>query len=319
MKSFIVNENDAGQRLDRFVLKTCPSLPSALMYRYIRTKRIKLNGKKAEIAVRLNPGDVVDFYINDEFFLQDEYKYSFMSTEVKPDIIYEDENILLLNKDAGLLCHPDDREFSNTLIAGVQKYLYEKGEYKPESEASFSPALVNRIDRNTAGIVIAAKNAQALRILNSKMKARQIRRFYLCAVQGRPPEADGLLTAWLLKDEDKNTVKIYDSPQPDAKDIVTKYRVLKSEAGLSLLEVELITGRSHQIRAQFAHAGFPLSGDVKYGTTGENARKYKTQLLCSYRLIFDFTEDSGILNYLTGQEFSITDVWFAKDFPKNIL
>ena len=169
MKSVIIQKNDAGQRLDKFLTKSYPNLPKALMYKYIRTKRIKVNGKRAEISTRLNVDDVLDMYINDEFFVKKETVYDFMSASKKIDIIYEDENIILLNKKVGLLCHPDDREYIDTLIARVKRYLYENKKWHPDDEASFTPALVNRIDRNTNGIVICAKNAESLRILNQKM------------------------------------------------------------------------------------------------------------------------------------------------------
>ena len=175
MKSFKISKNDANQRLDKFISKAVPNLPGSLMYKYIRTKRIKVNSKRAQISTRLNEGDTVDMYINDEFFLKSEHRYDFSGASKNIDIIYEDENIILADKKAGLLCHPDDKEYIDNLIARIKRYLYEKGEYDPDSENSFTPALVNRIDRNTGGIVIAAKNAQSLKILNAQMKERNLK------------------------------------------------------------------------------------------------------------------------------------------------
>ena len=167
MKSFLISQNDGGQRVDKFITKAVPLLPKSLMYKYLRTKRIKLNGKKTDIAARLQAGDVLELYINDEFFAQDEKKkHDFLSAPRALDIVYEDENIMILNKKAGVLCHPDDNEYVDTLIARVKRYLYEKGEYDPDAENSFTPSLANRIDRNTGGLVLAAKNAGALRVLN---------------------------------------------------------------------------------------------------------------------------------------------------------
>lgn len=203
MRSFTVTKNDAGKRLDSFITKTAPLLPKNLLYKYIRLKRIKLNGKKSEISARLKENDVVDMYINDEFFEKKEYTYSFTKAPKQLNIVYEDENIMLLDKKAGVLSHPDNGEYVDTLITRVQRYLYEKGEYDPEKENSFAPALANRIDRNTGGIVIAAKNAQALKILNEKIKNREFRKMYLCVVVGYLKKKSGILESYMLKNEKK--------------------------------------------------------------------------------------------------------------------
>ena len=322
MKSFTINGNSAEQRLDKFVKKAVPNLPQALLYKYIRTKRIKVNSKRAEISTRLKEGDTVDMYINDEFFEKTQREYDFTKASTKLDILYEDENILLLDKKAGVLCHPDDREYVDTLIGRVKRYMYEKGEYDPDSEASFVPSLVNRIDRNTGGIVIAAKNAESLRILNEKMKQRQLHKYYLCVVIGSPEQKEGTLEGWLLKDESKNTVRILKNEAYGAKNIKTKDRVLDTADGLSLVEIELLTGRTHQIRAHMASIGCPLLGDGKYGRN-ENNKKfggYKKQLLYSYKLRFDFTTDAGILNYLDNKCFEVPDIWFREEFySKNLV
>ena len=316
MKSFIIEKNDAKQRLDKYLCKSFPNLPQALMYKYVRIKRIKVNGKRAEISTRLAVGDKVDLYINDEFFEKKETRYDFMSAAKKLDILYEDDQILLLNKKTGLLCHPDDREYADTLIARVKRYLYEKGEYQPDDAMSFTPALVNRIDRNTSGIVIAAKTAEALRVLNQKMTDREIHKFYLCVVLGTPNKREGLLEGYLVKDEQKNKVFISKKKNdPNAKEIRTKYTVLKNNDHYSLLEVELLTGRTHQIRAHLASIGHPLLGDGKYGKNEQNKKSgLKKQCLCSYRLQFDFTTNAGALSYLNGKSFEIKDVWFRTEF-----
>lgn len=315
MKSFTIKKNDANQRLDKYITKSLPNLPKALMYKYIRLKRIKVNGKRAEISTRLSEGDVVDMYINDEFFVKSEVRYDFMSASKSLDIIYEDENIMLLNKKTGLLSHPDDNEYVDTLITRIKRYLYEKGEFNPDDESSFTPALVNRIDRNTSGIVIAAKTAEALRVLNQKMKDRELHKLYLCVVHGIPKEKSGILEGYLVKDEKKNKVFVSKKKTEGAKTIRTKYAVLKSHNGLSLVEVDLLTGRTHQIRAHFASIGHPLLGDGKYGTNALNKKSgLKKQCLCSYKLIFDFTTDAGSLNYLNGKAFEVKNVWFKDEF-----
>ena len=315
MKSFTIQKNDSDQRLDKYITKSFPNLPKALMYKYIRLKRIKVNGKRAEISTRLKIGDVVDMYINDEFFEKSDTRYDFMSASKNLDIIYEDKNIMLLNKKIGLLSHPDDSEYVDTLITRIKRYLYEKGEFRPDDETSFTPALVNRIDRNTSGIVIAAKTAEALRVLNQKMKDRELHKFYLCVVHGTPKEKSGILEGYLVKDENKNKVFVSRKRSDGAKLIRTKYNVLKSKNGLSLVEVDLLTGRTHQIRAHFASIGHPLLGDGKYGSNALNKKSgLKKQCLCSYKLKFDFTTDAGSLDYLNGKEFEIKDVWFRTEF-----
>lgn len=315
MKQIIIAANDSGQRLDKFLSKRFKNLPSALMYKYIRTKYIKVNGKRCEISTRLQTGDVLTLYIKDEFFAEAPDEYDFLKAPVKLDILYEDENILLLNKKPGLLVHPDDTYHFDSLIARVQHYLYEKKEYDPKLENSFAPALVNRIDRNTAGIVIAAKNAEALRILNQKLKDREMDKRYLCIVTGTLSRKEALLTGYLEKNEQKNRVYISSRPAPNAKTIKTRYRVLAERNQFSLLEVELLTGRTHQIRAHFASIGHPLLGDGKYGKNEINRKMgYRYQALCSYQLTFRFSTDSGALNYLNGQTFTVPEVWFTEYF-----
>ncbi len=315
MKSFTIQKNDANQRLDKYLTKSFPNLPKALMYKYIRIKRIKVNGKRAEISTRLNLGDVVDLYINDEFFAQKETVFDFMGASKNINIVYEDENVILLNKKVGLLSHPDDNEYIDTLITRVKRYLFEKGEWDAKNESSFTPALVNRIDRNTSGIVICAKTAEALRILNQKMKDRELHKIYLCIVHGKMSKDSDVLEGYLVKDEKKNKVFVSKKEMPGGKYIKTKYKVLGYKDGLSLLEVDLLTGRTHQIRAHLASIGHPLLGDGKYGTNALNKKTgYKKQCLCSYKLIFDFTTDSGELEYLNHKQFQIDDVWFKREF-----
>ena len=316
MKELTVGANDAGQRLDRFVGKAVPLLPESLLQKYIRLKRIKLNGKGAKRDVRLNAGDVLSLYINDEFFEKPREENSYLKVGTpRLDIVYEDENILLLDKKPGVLCHSAGVWDYNTLIANVQAYMAQKGEWKPKEENSFAPALCNRIDRNTGGIVIAAKNAEALRILNEKIKDREIEKFYLCAVQGRPSPASGRLENFLFKDAQKNQVFIKNKPEPGTKTAITEYMLLCTKGALSLVECRLLTGRTHQIRAQMAHAGWPLLGDGKYGKERFN-REFgeKGQALYSYRLRFEFPTDAGLLNYLRGREFCVAKVDFAEKY-----
>lgn len=315
MKEFTINRNDSGQRVDKFLQKAVPRMPQSLMYKYIRMKRIKLNGKRCEISTRLNEGDVMQLYINDEFF-DTAAETEFLTAPPVLNIVYEDENILLVDKKNGLVVHEDDEKTSDTLINRILHYLYDKGEYKPEEENSFVPALCNRLDRNTGGIVIAAKNAESLRILNQKIKDRELEKRYLCITVGIPPKKHDTMTAYLEKNADGNTVKVTDKKTPLNKTIITTYDVLKTVGRLALVEVKLETGRTHQIRAHFAHIGCPLLGDGKYGINQVNREyKVKTQALYSYKLKFTFAgDDNGCLDYLNGREFTVKDVWFENKF-----
>ena len=307
----MISKNDSGQRLDKFLLKRFKAMPKSLMYRYLRTKYIKLNGEKAAPETFLNEGDVLTLYIRDEFF-EEQKSYEFMKAGRGLDILYEDDNIILLDKKVGVICHQDSRYDTDTLNLRVLRYLYEKGEYEPEAEASFAPALCNRIDRNTGGIVIAAKNAEALRIVNQKIRDREIEKYYLCLVKGTPERRHAVMKAWHIKNEDTNTVRISDRPSEGAKEIVTEYTVLKSTKDSSLCEVLLHTGRTHQIRAHMAHIGHPLLGDEKYGDRKLNAKLgMRRQALYSYKLRFTFTTPAGALEYLNGKEFRVKEVWFA--------
>ncbi len=316
MKEFTIGKNDAGQRLDRWLSKTLPVLPSPLAQKYIRIKRVKLNGKGAKRDARLAVGDVLQLYINDEFFERPTPENAFLSLyQPQLDIVYEDENLLLVNKRPGLVSHPDEKERVNTLITQIQAYLYQKKEWSPYQENAFTPALCNRIDRNTGGIVIAAKNAETLRIMNQKIKDRELSKYYLCVIHGQIKPAAGKLEDFLVKDENRNQVSVHKKPVPGGKTAITLYKTLSARGELSLMECDLITGRTHQIRAQFAAAGHPLLGDGKYGTEREN-KPYgrKIQALYSYRLVFQFTTDAGPLNPLNGRCWQVSDIDFVTEF-----
>lgn len=319
MKEFTIGPNDAGQRLDRFLAKAVPLLPASLAQKYIRLKRIKCNGARAQRDTRLQDGDVLQLYINDEFFDKPREDNAYLTVAVpKLNIVYEDDQILLVDKRPGLAVHPHDgAEYGRTLIDHIQSYLYQKREWRPREENAFTPALCNRIDRNTGGIVIAAKTAEALRVMNQKIKDRELDKRYLAIVEGSPKPREGSLKGYLFKDAKKNRVFVTDTPQTGAKSCQTNYRALASANGLSLVECELITGRTHQIRAQFAHAGNPLLGDGKYGKLDKRFdRNY--QALYSYKLTFQFTTDAGGLSHLNGKSFQVENVDFVKEYFPNV-
>lgn len=315
MKEFTINKNDAGQRMDKFITKAVPKLPKNLLYKYIRLKRIKLNGKRCEISSKLSEGDIVQMYINDEFFEESGSQLEFMSAPTKLDIVYEDGNVILCDKPCGLVVHEDESGTADTLINRILHYLYDKGEYSPEEENSFTPSLCNRIDRNTGGIVICAKNAESLRVLNQKVKDREMKKYYLCVTVGIPERKSAQLKAYHQRNEKTKVVKVSHKPFPGSKTMITDYRVIaeNKERDIALLEVDLITGRTHQIRAHMALEGYPLLGDGKYGVNRLN-REFgiKTQALYSYKLRFEFTTDSGCLEYLNGRTFEVTNVWFKE-------
>ncbi len=315
MKEFIIGANDAGQRLDRFLAKAVPLLPASLAQKYIRIKRIKLGGKRVDRDTRLSEGDVLQLYINDEFFDKPREDNAYLTVaNPKLNIVYEDEHILLVDKRPGLAVHPHDgAEYGRTLIDHIQSYLYQKREWRPREENAFTPALCNRIDRNTGGIVIAAKTAEALRVMNQKIKDRELDKRYLAIVEGTPRQKEGSLKGYLFKDAKKNRVFVSDTPQTGAKSCQTNYKVLASRNGLSLVECELITGRTHQIRAQFAHAGHPLLGDGKYGKLDKRFdRNY--QALYSYKLTFTFSTEAGGLEGLNGKSFRVDKVDFVEEY-----
>lgn len=323
MKKIIINKNDAENRLDKFINKCFPNIPYSLLYKYIRKKRIKVNGKKEDIAYRLRENDILELYINDELLEKPNKTSDFKSASKDIEILYEDHNIMIVNKQAGLVVHPDNDIKVDCLINRIKNYLFEKGEFNPDDENSFAPSLVNRIDRNTSGIVIAAKNAESLRILNLKMKERELHKKYICILCGSLKKDSETLKAFLDKNSSENKVYISGKRKTqDYKTILTKYTVIDKSKKFTLAEIDLLTGRTHQIRAHMAYTGYPLLGDGKYGINKMNREVgYKYQALCAYKLKFDFVDKDNILGYLDKKEFQIEmdKIWFVEDFYKRLV
>lgn len=312
MKSFTATINDDGVRLSRFCEKLCPNMPKSMLYKSFRNKRIKVNGKKQDADYRIKKDDLIELYINDEFFVAD------AKSDIKPakeyknnlDIIYEDDNIILVYKPQGLLCHSDNKNEDN-LVDIVIAYLTQKGEYSPVNENSFTPALCNRIDQGTEGIVIAAKNYRALADMNEIIRENQLSKKYLAVTS---KAVNGKYTAFLTRD--KQTKKVTVTPKSisnDSKDIITVFKTIKSKGNYHLIECTLITGRTHQIRAHLSWLGAGILGDKKYGIS---VKELKSQLLCAYKINFEAIPESNSLNYLSSKEFSLKENFVQSYFDK---
>ena len=298
MEQFVINENDSGQRVDKFISKAMPDLPKSMMYKLIRKKDIKLNGKRCEISEKLHSGDVLTVYVKSTLSQKKSHDMSFMKAPQEISTIFEDGNIIIVNKPVGLDSHSNGSEQIDTMINRIKRYLYEKGEYLPENESSFAPALCSRLDRNTNGLVTAAKNAVSLREINEAIRGGQLHKIYHCVTVGELPRDCDIVHAYHKKDEGRNIVRIVDEPKEGFKPIKTGYKLLARKNGLSLYEITLYTGRTHQIRAHLAHLGAPVLGDGKYGNIPENKRfKIFRQMLCAYGLEFELPETSP-LHYL---------------------
>lgn len=314
MKKFVINDNDSGQRVDKFVSKALPELPKSMMYRLIRKKDIKINGKRCEISTRLNAGDILTVYVKDEVAAEKNHDMSFLEHPSELSIVYEDENVIIVNKPVGLDSHSNGSPMTDTLIDRIKHYLYDKKEFLPENESSFAPALCSRLDRNTCGLLTAAKTAAALRDINEAIRNGNVHKIYHCVTAAPLPKKEDIITAYHKKDESRNLVKISDSPEDGFKPIKTGYKVLASKVPLSLVEVTLFTGRTHQIRAHLAHIGAPILGDGKYGISAVNKRfGVFRQALCAYELRFELPEASSF-HYLNELKITADAPEFEKKF-----
>lgn len=319
MRTITITEDKANKRIDKVLRETFPRLPNGALFKAFRKKDIKVNGVrvKEDHIVKLN--DRVDIYIIDEI-LDGVPKAGELNYETAFSVAYEDSNLLIVNKKQGIPVHPDRTQTENTLIDFVKEYLKLKGEF--EKNSGFTPSLCHRLDRNTGGLVMIAKNSSTLHMVLKKMKSGEISKYYQCLVKGKMEKKEDILKAYLEKDEKKSRVFIKDTKSKNAVEIITGYKVLSYKElpdigeGISNLEVTLYTGRTHQIRAHLAHIGHPVVGDGKYGiNTFNRLLGAKYQALWAYKLKFDFKSDAGILNYLRGKviqvqpEYKLSKSW----------
>lgn len=316
MKSFTAGPNENGVRLSRFVESVTQQLPRSLMYKAFRNKRIKVNRKRAEPDTRLSSGDVIELYINDEFFSAEQVSSKPKPVRRQPSvtIIYEDENFAVLYKPAHLLCH-SDRTGDHNLVDAFAAYLEGKGEYDPHAEQRFAPALCNRLDRGTEGLVLAAKTYPALRDLNEIIRTDLMKKEYLTITVGAPPA--GRHVAWLQHSEKNNKVRIHARAGDGYKQIITDVTLIRQSGPFALCRIGLITGRTHQIRAHLSYLGHPVLGDIKYGNRKMNERTgLKTQALCAQRLTFGRIPPENTLQYLSGRVIKLDAPEIVKLYDK---
>jgi 23S rRNA pseudouridine955/2504/2580 synthase len=291
MKEIKITNNEEGQRLDRFLKKYLNKANQSFIYKMIRKKNIKLNDLKAEPETVLKKDDIVQLYLSDDTIEKFREKKTLMETEVHFKTVYEDDNILIVNKPIGLSSQPDEIS-SRNLVDEIKMYLDAKEE---NISFTFKPAVCNRLDKNTSGLVIAAKNYDTLKQTNKAIRERNIKKFYMAKVHGIIKQ-DLELKDYLIKDEYKNMVKIVKEDSDNAKEIVTYARPLRTEGNFTWLEIEIETGRAHQIRAHLSSIGHPVAGDKKYGRKDNE----KFQVLHAYRLVLGGYEEN--LSYLNGME-----------------
>ncbi len=296
MRQYRVTLKHHGQRVDSFLFENLPGVPASVLFKAFRKRSIKVNGQRVKESYPLSSGQEVEVYIPEAYLPEGQDKDSTQENLIP--IVYEDDYLLIVSKPQGLPVHQDKNQEDQVLDRMLQALL-RKRDKLPYKEGF--PALCHRIDRNTGGLVMLAKDPHTLEIMLDKFKQHELKKVYHCLVVGTPPDKGKELIGYLRKDNSKSQVLVSDTPFKGADRIITRYRVLQRLGDFSLLEVELVTGKTHQIRAHLAFEGYPLVGDGKYGKNAVNkAMRVKWQALWAVRLTFNFITDSGHLGYLKG-------------------
>ena len=306
MKEIVIRHNESNQRIDRFLKKYLPNASKGFIYKMLRKKRIKLNGNRAKAEYMIKEGDTLQLFLAEDTINKFKNQIEVKNIEWNLKVVYEDNNIILINKDKGLLSHSTGDSKEDTVVEQLVAYLYNSDQYDPSKEKTFKPSICNRLDRNTSGLVIGAKNFNALQSVNEIIREGMLKKYYLCIVRGRV-NGKKELKGYLLKDNDSNKVQIASKKTEDGKEIHTVLNVIKSSEDYSLLEIDLITGRTHQIRAHLSSIGHPIIGDYKYGDERINdyfKKEYDlySQFLHAYRIKFNGFSDE--LKYLNGMIFT---------------
>lgn len=312
MQSVIVGLKHNNKTVVKFIRDSFPSLAQSYLFKAFKQKDVKVNGFRVKEDFIVHEGDAVEVYIVDDILFPSNNELP-SNTNKGFTVVYEDDNLLIVNKEQGIAVHPDAEQKSGTLIDLVREYVMQKPNISQQFRKDNSfPALCHRLDRNTGGLVMLALNQQTLDTIISKMQSMEIKKFYQCLVAGKMSKISDELRGYLFKDQRKRKVYISDTKQKGSLEIITRYKVLScnrpqnSDIYISKLEIELLTGRTHQIRAHLAFIGHPVIGDGKYGTNAINRPLgVKQQALWAYKLVFDFKSDAGILNYLQGQSFKV--------------
>lgn len=305
MQKYTIKKTEEGQRLDKFISKKYKKITKVLMYKLIRKNCIKVNKKKVKFDYVLKENDEIYLFINDELLETKKVSLDFLECEFTPNICYDDENIMIVIKDRQIKVH----DGLNSLLNSCLKYMYLKGEFKVDGDDYFTPAFSNRLDTNTAGLLILGKNPIAIKDMNSIIKNGDVKKIYTAICNGNVNVENKIYSSFIYK-VSENHFKVTNKENNNSKNIITKINTIKNYNKFSLLEITLITGRTHQIRAHLEFLGNKILGDNKYGDFDNNKFfNVFTQCLSATKLVFSFNENNKymVLDYLNGKTFSFDD------------